>query len=64
MIFSIPEQVAYISSIMTLEPGDLISTGTPVGAGIGGDSSLHDGDELICEIERIGKLKNHVRYGS
>ena len=61
MIFKIPEQVAYISSIMTLEPGDIISTGTPVGAGVAGDSSLHDGDELVCEIEHIGTLRNTVR---
>jgi 2-keto-4-pentenoate hydratase/2-oxohepta-3-ene-1,7-dioic acid hydratase in catechol pathway len=63
MIFRIPEQIAYASSIMTLEPGDIISTGTPAGAGVGGrDTSLHDGDLLICEIEKIGKLKNRVRY--
>lgn len=61
MIFRIPEQIAYASSIMTLEPGDIISTGTPVGAGVGGDKSLHDGDELVCEIEGIGKLRNKVR---
>ncbi len=62
MIFAIPEQLAYASSIMTLEPGDIISTGTPVGAGVGGaDSSLNDGDVLICEIEKIGSLKNTVR---
>ena len=61
MIFRIPEQIAYSSSIMTLEPGDIISTGTPVGAGVGGDKSLHDGDELVCEIEGIGKLRNKVR---
>jgi 2-keto-4-pentenoate hydratase/2-oxohepta-3-ene-1,7-dioic acid hydratase in catechol pathway len=61
MIFKIPEQLAYISSIMTLEPGDIISTGTPVGAGVAGDSSLHDGDELVCEIEQVGTLRNTVR---
>jgi 2-keto-4-pentenoate hydratase/2-oxohepta-3-ene-1,7-dioic acid hydratase in catechol pathway len=61
MIFRIPDQVAYISSIMTLEPGDIISTGTPVGAGVGGDASLHDGDELVCEIQGIGTLRNKVR---
>ncbi|MGI9166454.1 MAG: fumarylacetoacetate hydrolase family protein [Pyrinomonadaceae bacterium] len=61
MIFRIPEQVAYISSIMTLEPGDIISTGTPVGAGVGGAASLHDGDEMVCEIEGIGMLRNKVR---
>jgi 2-keto-4-pentenoate hydratase/2-oxohepta-3-ene-1,7-dioic acid hydratase in catechol pathway len=61
MIFKVPEQLAYISSIMTLEPGDIISTGTPVGAGIAGDSSLRDQDELVCEIEHIGTLRNTVR---
>jgi 2-keto-4-pentenoate hydratase/2-oxohepta-3-ene-1,7-dioic acid hydratase in catechol pathway len=61
MIFRIPEQIAYISSIMTLEPGDIISTGTPVGAGIGGAASLQDGDQLVCEIEKIGLLRNEVR---
>jgi 2-keto-4-pentenoate hydratase/2-oxohepta-3-ene-1,7-dioic acid hydratase in catechol pathway len=62
MIFRIPEQIAYISSIMTLEPGDIISTGTPVGAGVGGTASLNDGDELVCDIEKIGTLRNRVRY--
>ena len=63
MIFSIPEQIAYASTIMTLEPGDIISTGTPAGAGVGGrDTTLHDDDELVCEIEKIGALKNRVRY--
>jgi 2-keto-4-pentenoate hydratase/2-oxohepta-3-ene-1,7-dioic acid hydratase in catechol pathway len=62
MIFSIPEQIAYVSSIMTLEPGDVISTGTPAGAGLGsGDTALQDGDELVCEIENIGTLRNRVR---
>ena len=65
MIFSIPEQIEYISSIMTLEPGDIISTGTPAGAGVGGaKSSLSDGDEMICEIQGIGRLKNTVRWVS
>jgi 2-keto-4-pentenoate hydratase/2-oxohepta-3-ene-1,7-dioic acid hydratase in catechol pathway len=64
MIFRIPDQITYISSIMTLEPGDIISTGTPVGAGVGGDASLHDGDELVCEIEGIGTLRNKVRSGN
>lgn len=64
MIFRIPEQVAYISSIMTLEPGDIISTGTPVGAGVGGAASLSDGDEMVCEIAGIGTLRNKVRTGN
>lgn len=61
MLFRIPEQIAFISSIMTLEPGDIISTGTPVGAGVGGVASLQDGDEMVCEIEGIGTLRNKVR---
>ena len=62
MLFSIPEQISYISSIMTLEPGDIISTGTPSGAGVGdAKTTLGDGDELLCEIEGIGKLRNTVR---
>ncbi len=63
MIFRIPEQIAYTSSIMTLEAGDIISTGTPVGAGIGGEASLKPGDELVCEIEKIGSLTNRVVTG-
>ncbi|MCK5737727.1 fumarylacetoacetate hydrolase family protein [bacterium] len=53
MIFSIPEVISYISKFMTLNPGDIISTGTPEGI-----SELHDGD--ICEltIPEIGTLRN------
>lgn len=62
MIHHIPEIIAYCSSVMTLEPGDIISTGTPVGAGLGGAAtSLNDGDEVVCEIEKIGTLRNRVR---
>ena len=65
MIFDIPEQIAYASSIMMLEAGDIISTGTPAGAGLGDRStSLKNGDELVCEIERVGTLKNTVRWAS
>jgi 2-keto-4-pentenoate hydratase/2-oxohepta-3-ene-1,7-dioic acid hydratase in catechol pathway len=56
MIFSVPNLVAYISSIMTLEPGDIILTGTPAGVG-----PLQDGDEVTVEIEGIGSLTNSVR---
>jgi len=61
MIFRIPEIVAAASSIMTLEAGDIISTGTPAGAGVGGRATLADGDEVVCEIDRIGRLSNRVR---
>ncbi len=55
MVFTIPQIVAYISSIMTLEPGDLIFTGTPAGVG-----PLEDKDEVVVEIEGIGSLHNPV----
>jgi 2-keto-4-pentenoate hydratase/2-oxohepta-3-ene-1,7-dioic acid hydratase in catechol pathway len=62
MIFRIPETIAAISSVMTLEPGDVIATGTPAGAGIGsGAAFLSDGDEVVCEIAGIGRLTNRVQ---
>ncbi len=56
MIFPVRELIAFISSIMTLEPGDIILTGTPAGVG-----SLSPGDEVTVEIEGIGSLTNKVR---
>ena len=62
MLFDIPAQIEYISSITKLEPGDIIATGTPAGAGLGsGAKVLKDGDEVVCEIEGIGRLRNTVR---
>jgi len=55
LIFSVPYLVSFISSIMTLEPGDVISTGTPPGVG-----SLLPGDNIRIEIEGIGTLENRV----
>ena len=56
MIFGVPELIAYISRIMTLEPGDLILTGTPEGVG-----QLHSGDVVEVEVPGIGILRNPVR---
>ncbi len=56
MVFSISQLIIYISSVMTLEPGDLIITGTPAGVG-----TLNDGDVVEIEIEGIGKLINSVQ---
>jgi len=56
LIFPVPELVAYLSSVMTLEPGDIIMTGTPSGVG-----PMKSGDEIIVEIEGIGSLVNHVK---
>jgi 2-keto-4-pentenoate hydratase/2-oxohepta-3-ene-1,7-dioic acid hydratase in catechol pathway len=55
MVFTVPQIVAYISTIMTLLPGDLIFTGTPAGIG-----PLVNGDEVEVEIEGIGVLRNSV----
>ncbi|MFH2104048.1 MAG: fumarylacetoacetate hydrolase family protein [Chloroflexota bacterium] len=55
MVFSVNRLVAFISAVMTLEPGDLIFTGTPAGV-----SSLKPGDEVVVEIEGLGRLSNPV----
>jgi len=59
MHFAIPFLVSYISAIMTLEPGDLIATGTPAGVG-----PLRDGDVVEVEIPGVGVLSNPVRDGA
>jgi len=56
MVFSIPFLIAHISRIMTLEPGDVIATGTPAGVG-----PLNIGDEVEVRIEKLGSLINKVR---
>jgi len=55
MVFNVGTLIAYISSVMTLMPGDLIFTGTPAGVG-----ELRNGDEVVVEIEGLGVLKNPV----
>lgn len=56
MFFTIPRLIAFISSIMTLFPGDVILTGTPAGV-----SALQPGDQVSIQIEGIGQLNNSVR---
>ncbi len=56
MAFPIPIIIEYISSVMTLEPGDVIATGTPAGV-----SQLHPGDVVEVEIPGVGKLSNPVQ---
>lgn len=56
MIFPISQLVSYVSTIMTLQPGDVVLTGTPAGVG-----SLETGDEVEISIEGIGTLKNFVK---
>jgi 2-keto-4-pentenoate hydratase/2-oxohepta-3-ene-1,7-dioic acid hydratase in catechol pathway len=55
MVFSVPELIAYASSVMTLEPGDVILSGTPEGVG-----PLNPGDVVEVEVESIGILRNDV----
>ena len=55
MVFFVPTLIAYISRVMTLEPGDIIATGTPEGIG-----PLAPGDEVEVEIEGVGTLRNPV----
>ncbi len=63
LIFSIPQLIAYLSSVMTLEPGDVIATGTPAGVGFTRKPPrfLHAGETVRVEIESIGVLENPVR---
>lgn len=60
MIFSVAELIEFISGFLTLEPGDLISTGTPSGVGKATGRLLRTGDVLEAEIERIGVLRSPV----
>ncbi|WP_435318192.1 fumarylacetoacetate hydrolase family protein [Haloarchaeobius sp. TZWSO28] len=59
MIFSVPELIAEITRYMTLEPGDVIATGTPEGVG-----KLEDGDEVVVEVEGVGRLEHTVEIPS
>jgi 2-keto-4-pentenoate hydratase/2-oxohepta-3-ene-1,7-dioic acid hydratase in catechol pathway len=62
LIFKIPDLVAYLSSIVTLEPGDVVATGTPAGVGFARKPSryLQPGDEVLITIEGVGELRNPV----
>jgi 2-keto-4-pentenoate hydratase/2-oxohepta-3-ene-1,7-dioic acid hydratase in catechol pathway len=60
LIFRIPELVAHLSSVVTLEPGDVICTGTPAGVGFGFKPPkwLEPGQECVARVEGIGELRN------
>ena len=62
MVFGVAELLAFCSRSFTLEPGDLVLTGTPWGCGEFMDPprSLHDGDVVECAVEGIGALRNPV----
>lgn len=55
MVFSVAEIIAFVSDIMTLEPGDLLLTGTPAGVG-----SIVAGDRVTIGVEGIGAMSNPV----
>ena len=62
MIFDIPTLIEFVSAAITLEPGDVISTGTPAGVGVFRDPPvfLQAGDRVRCEVEGIGSVENTV----
>jgi 2-keto-4-pentenoate hydratase/2-oxohepta-3-ene-1,7-dioic acid hydratase in catechol pathway len=63
LIFGVPYLISYISRQLTLEPGDLILTGTPDGVGVFREPklSMKAGDVVECEVEGIGIVRNEVR---
>jgi len=63
MVFQIPYLIEHLSSVMTLEPGDIISTGTPAGVGMAKTPQrwLRPGDNTVVRIEGIPELQNSVR---
>jgi len=63
LLFGVPEIVRSLAGGMTLEPGDVIATGTPSGVALGMTPQkwLQDGDVIVADIEGIGKLRNRVR---
>ena len=62
MIFNIATQIADLTEVLTLEPGDIISTGTPPGVGFARKPPefLKKGDLMETEIEKIGVLRNRI----
>jgi 2-keto-4-pentenoate hydratase/2-oxohepta-3-ene-1,7-dioic acid hydratase in catechol pathway len=61
MIFKIPFILSRISRFVTLEPGDIIGTGTPTGTAFGTQQYLKGGDVVECEVEGLGRLRNPIR---
>jgi 2-keto-4-pentenoate hydratase/2-oxohepta-3-ene-1,7-dioic acid hydratase in catechol pathway len=62
LIFKIPDLIAFLSSVFTLEPGDIVSTGTPAGVGVARKPQrfLRPGDDVVVRIPAIGELRNPV----
>lgn len=64
MVVGVDELVAAASRVLTLQPGDVILTGTPAGVGMPRGEFLAAGDTVLVEIDAIGRLENHVCSGS
>lgn len=60
MIFPVSDIVSFLSNLMTLEPGDIIATGTPAGVGMATGEFLQAGDAIECKIEKLGTLTNSL----
>ena len=60
LIFKIPELIEFLSTVVTLEPGDVVSTGTPAGVGFARKPPryLRSGDEVVIRVEGLGELRN------
>ena len=60
MLFGVAEQIAYLSEIVPLLPGDVISTGTPAGVGFARGRFLQPGEIVTVEIDGVGRLVNRI----
>lgn len=60
MIYSVAEQIAHLSTLITLQPGDIVLTGTPAGVGAARNEFLQPGDKVEIEIERLGRLETFI----
>jgi 2-keto-4-pentenoate hydratase/2-oxohepta-3-ene-1,7-dioic acid hydratase in catechol pathway len=62
LIFKIPELIAFLSSVFTLETGDVVSTGTPAGVGVARKPQrfLRPGDDVVVSVQGVGELRNPV----
>ncbi len=65
-IFPVPALVEYLSKVMTLVPGDIVSTGTPPGVGFARKPPvfMKPGDEVVCRVEKLGELRNPCVAGN
>lgn len=60
MIFQVPETIAALTAVLTLEPGDVIAMGTPEGVGFASGCALRTGDHLCAEVEGLGQLDTYI----